>query len=224
MTQLARRAAGQAGGPAVPQRFVDLAIHGATKRAILEGMGFETLSAVQAATLAPLLAGRDVLAKARTGTGKTLAFLVPTIERLAAGAGEKGGAIRALVLSPTRELASQIAAEAAALTAFHAGFTTALLVGGMSAAKDARALAGRVDLVVATPGRLNDHLANTAGFARRLAGVQVRFAAGLALSRVVAPTSAAVQPCNPVKSRPTRPGAGPGRGRPAAGPGLPQSD
>ena len=62
MTQLARRAAGQAGGPAVPQRFVDLAIHGATKRAILEGMGFETLSAVQAATLAPLLAGRDVLA------------------------------------------------------------------------------------------------------------------------------------------------------------------
>ena len=72
-------------------------------------MGLKTATPVQTASMPPLLAGKDVVAKARTGTGKTVAFLLPTLQRLGTTERTGKGQIRALVLSPTRELAAQIA-------------------------------------------------------------------------------------------------------------------
>ena len=87
--------------------FAELGLGDAVLKA-LRDVGYETPSAIQAATIPPLLSGRDVLACAQTGTGKTAAFVLPILQRLAA---EKSvnGKIRVLVLTPTRELASQIA-------------------------------------------------------------------------------------------------------------------
>jgi ATP-dependent RNA helicase MSS116 len=170
--------AGKASLPPVAGRalFSELAISDGTKRAICVDMGYTSLTPVQEASLPLILSGTDVLAKAKTGTGKTLAFLVPTIEALLAQprpAGAGGNqAIRALVLSPTRELASQTAKEAATLTAHHAGMRTAVIVGGNNVKGDIARMGAPLDILIATPGRLKDHCENTAGFAARLAGVR----------------------------------------------------
>ena len=108
-----------------------------------------------------------------------MAFLIPTVERIAKlrkSAGGGGGGEReiyCLIISPTRELAAQIAAEAEALTKFHAGFAIVTIVGGTNINSDKRNFAGRTDILVATPGRLNDHLENTDGFARRFSNMSV---------------------------------------------------
>ena len=125
----------------------------------IAAMGFTTATPVQSATLPPLLEGADVVAKARTGTGKTLAFLVPTLQTLSTTARADKRQIRALVLSPTRELAAQIAESAAALTA-DGQLRTACIFGGTSMGRDRKQLSGEVDLLVATPGRLTDHMDN----------------------------------------------------------------
>lgn len=144
-------------------------------RAIAE-LGFERCTAVQHQTLPGLLRGEDMLAKARTGTGKTVAFLLPTIERLAMDqqkASRGASPIRALVISPTRELAQQISVEADQLMKHHSRLRAGCVVGGTKVSKDIRMFSqGNLDLLVATPGRLEDHLNNTAGFAERLGGVQ----------------------------------------------------
>ena len=149
--------------------FADLPINDQLKKA-LNGVGLETATPVQQATLPPLLEGKDVVAKARTGTGKTVAFLVPTLQRLMESKSNDKGQIRALVLSPTRELAAQIAEAAEGLVA-GSGLRTACIFGGTSMAKDRRALSGQVDLLVATPGRLWDHMQNER-LSPRLAGLQ----------------------------------------------------
>jgi ATP-dependent RNA helicase MSS116 len=112
------------------------------------------------------VAGRDVLAKARTGTGKTLAFLIPVVERLIK-LKPVPHAVGALVLSPTRELAMQIYEEGRLLTHFHK-LRSEVVFGGTNIRTDQRNLSGPVDILVATPGRLTDHLENTNGFAARL--------------------------------------------------------
>ena len=144
---------------------------------LLDGRtGFERCTAVQHQTLPGLLRGEDMLAKARTGTGKTVAFLLPTIERLAKDqqkASRGTSPIRALVISPTRELAQQISVEADQLMKHHSRLRAGCVVGGTKVSKDIRMFSqGHLDLLVATPGRLEDHLNNTAGFAERLGGVQ----------------------------------------------------
>ena len=175
----ASKAAPKAQLPAVAGRslFSELKISDATKRAICVDMGYTSLTPVQEASLPLILSGVDLLAKAKTGTGKTLAFLVPTIEALLAAPrapGAAGGAaIRALVLSPTRELAAQTAAEAATLTAHHAGMRSAVIFGGTNPKGDVARLAAPLDILVATPGRLKDHCENMPGFAARLAGVRI---------------------------------------------------
>ncbi|OQS01659.1 DEAD/DEAH box RNA helicase [Achlya hypogyna] len=141
--------------------YASLPLTSATQRAISEVMGYDTMTEVQAKTLPALLAGHDVLAKSKTGSGKTMAFLLPTIETLAA-APRDPAAIHALVLSPTRELATQIGVEAKKLTTFHE-LRTQCFVGGTSVDADARALAAPIDLLVATPGRLQDHLRSDTG-------------------------------------------------------------
>lgn len=151
------------------QRFEDLSISAETKRAISEGFHYELMTMVQAATLGPMLSGADVVARARTGTGKTLAFLVPMIERISKDPGGAGGKISALVLSPTRELAQQIADEAQVLMKFHNKLGVACFYGGTNINKDQNTLREKpVDILIATPGRMQDHLDNTPGFKDRL--------------------------------------------------------
>lgn len=111
-------------------------------------------TAVQAAAIPQALAGKDVIATAQTGTGKTLAFLIPVIEMLL---GQNVPGITALVLVPTRELAMQVVAQANALQGTPAP-QPALVVGGLPEARQLDAVRKGARLVVATPGRLEDYL------------------------------------------------------------------
>jgi ATP-dependent RNA helicase RhlE len=116
---------------------------------------FVTPTPVQAEAIPPLLEGRDVVATAQTGTGKTLAFAIPIIEALAAVPRSK--AIKVLILSPTRELAIQIDAAFRQLAA-GMRIRTAVVVGGLSEAKQLRDVKAGAEVVIATPGRLCDYL------------------------------------------------------------------
>jgi superfamily II DNA/RNA helicase len=127
---------------------------------------------IQSATLPDSIAGRDVLGRGRTGSGKTLAFALPIVTRLAQRpATRRPGRPRALVLAPTRELASQIAATIAPL-ADACSLRTATIFGGVGAGPQAAALRSGVDILVACPGRLLDHLSTGAA---SLAGVEITF-------------------------------------------------
>ncbi|WP_082100534.1 DEAD/DEAH box helicase [Demequina maris] len=111
---------------------------------------------IQVGTLPDTLAGRDVLGRGRTGSGKTLAFSLPTAARLGARGGRaKPGRPRALILAPTRELATQIDAVIAPLAAAY-GMRTATIFGGVSQRRQEQALHRGVEIVVACPGRLED--------------------------------------------------------------------
>ena len=143
--------------------FASLPISALTKRAIAEILCYQTLTAVQAETLPLALQGMDLIAKAKTGTGKTMGFLLPTIERVVAAIHSGTRGIHALVISPTRELASQIEEECQQLMTFHKPHLSARVVfGGTNVKADVRDLkaAHTPSLVVATPGRLNDLLYN----------------------------------------------------------------
>ncbi|MFN3615435.1 MAG: DEAD/DEAH box helicase, partial [Rubrimonas sp.] len=134
--------------------FTDFALSPAIQKALAQS-GFETPTPVQAQAIPPQLQGRDVLALAQTGTGKTAAFGLPLIEQLAGRPGRRPGATRALILAPTRELAVQIDDE---LKRFgkHLALRTVLVLGGTSRGAQIRAIAQGVDVIVATPGRLID--------------------------------------------------------------------
>ncbi len=124
-------------------------------RRALRQQGFEQPTPVQQRAIPPALEGRDVLGVAQTGTGKTMAFLLPSMQQMLRDGPAKGPAM--LVLAPTRELALQIAEEARRLSQY-TRLRIAAVYGGASLPKQAQALRQGVDLVVATPGRLMDHL------------------------------------------------------------------
>ena len=126
----------------------------------LKKHGFVVPTAVQAQAIPPALAGRDVVCTAQTGTGKTLAFVLPMIEALMKSEGVKAddrAGIHALVLSPTRELAIQIH-EAFTKIAGGTGIRAAVVVGGMSESTQLRAVRAGARVVIATPGRVVDFL------------------------------------------------------------------
>ncbi|KAH8917381.1 DEAD-domain-containing protein [Atractiella rhizophila] len=129
----------------------------------LDEMGFKTMMEVQARTIPPLLAGKDVLGAAHTGSGKTLAFLIPAVEMLSKLKFKPRNGTGAIVVSPTRELTMQIFGVAKDLMKHHSQ-TFALVMGGANRKAEAEKLAKGVNLVIATPGRLLDHLQNTKGF------------------------------------------------------------
>src|SRR5579863_1909784 len=135
------------------QNFSELQISNYTKER-LSLANFATPTPVQAAAIPQALEGKDVLATAQTGTGKTLAFLIPIIERLLAS---KTKGIEALVLVPTRELAMQVVDQYNALRGKQLS-PAALVVGGLPEAKQLAAIRAGARLVVATPGRLEDYL------------------------------------------------------------------
>jgi ATP-dependent RNA helicase RhlE len=120
-------------------------------RAVKE-QGYKEATPIQQMAIPEALAGKDVLGRAQTGTGKTAAFMLPTLHRLRDGDG-----LRALVLCPTRELAIQVA-ESAAVYAEHLHLWVGVIYGGTSVQKDIRDLRAGFDVLVATPGRLIDHL------------------------------------------------------------------
>src|SRR5438552_17337539 len=116
-------------------------------------LGFTRPTAVQKDAIPPALAGRDILACAMTGSGKTAAFLLPMMQRFLA---KRRGVTRALVLTPTRELAAQIDAHFAEL-GVHTPLTGAAVFGGVGMGPQEHAFRSAVDVIVATPGRLLDH-------------------------------------------------------------------
>ncbi|KAI6045110.1 DEAD-domain-containing protein [Pisolithus marmoratus] len=145
--------------------FSSLDLAQPTSRALKE-MGFETMTPVQAKAIPPLLAGKDVLGAARTGSGKTLAFLVPAVELLHRMKFKPRNGTGIIIISPTRELALQIFGVAKDLMAYHSQ-TFGIVIGGANRRAEAEKLEKGVNLLVATPGRLLDHLENTKGFVFR---------------------------------------------------------
>ncbi|CEI87408.1 Putative Dead box ATP-dependent rna helicase [Rhizopus microsporus] len=133
-----------------------------TKNAIKD-LGFEKMTEVQARTIPPLMAGRDVLGAAKTGSGKTLAFLIPAVEILYRLKFKPRNGTGAVIVSPTRELALQIFGVAKELLKYHQ-MTFGIVIGGANRKAEADKLVKGVNLLVATPGRLLDHLQNTRGF------------------------------------------------------------
>jgi len=123
----------------------------------LDEEGYTTPTPIQAKAIPPILEGRDLLGCAQTGTGKTAAFALPMLQLLAATPSPAGGkrVIRALVLSPTRELATQIADSFKAYGR-HLPFTTTVVFGGVGQNPQVQALTKGIDILVATPGRLLD--------------------------------------------------------------------
>ncbi|XP_062312368.1 ATP-dependent RNA helicase DDX18 [Osmerus eperlanus] len=133
-----------------------------TLKAVKE-MGFEHMTEIQHKSIRPLLEGRDVLAAAKTGSGKTLAFLIPSIELINKLKFMPRNGTGVVILSPTRELAMQTYGVMKELMAHHV-HTFGLIMGGSNRSAEAQRLANGVNIVVATPGRLLDHLQNTPGF------------------------------------------------------------
>ena len=118
--------------------------------------GYESPTPIQAQAIPFALEGRDIMASAQTGSGKTAAFLLPTLQRLTKRSEKPGKGPRALVLTPTRELAAQVEKNALAYAKNMRWFRTVSIVGGASFGYQTRALSKPVDLIVATPGRLMD--------------------------------------------------------------------
>jgi ATP-dependent RNA helicase RhlE len=133
--------------------FTALGLHPSIVKATRD-LEYKEPTPVQAGAIPPVLEGRDIIATAQTGTGKTAAFLLPVIHRLL---GQPRGSTKALVVSPTRELAEQIDDVCRGL-ARHTPVRSTLIVGGKPMGPQERALRAGVDIVVATPGRLLDHL------------------------------------------------------------------
>jgi len=156
-------------------RFSDLDLHPMTRKALVDGLGLQTMTHVQAKTYGAAREGKSILAHSRTGTGKTLAFLLPTIERLLdldLDLYNPSFSIGMVVIAPTRELAIQIADQCEILLGFHNKYrhnskqlTCACIYGGVKMQRDVRLLMGDhrgrniiPTILVSTPARLLEHL------------------------------------------------------------------
>ena len=150
-------------------QFSDLGLAKPLLKALTD-KGYTTPTPIQAQAIPTVMTGRDLLGIAQTGTGKTAAFALPILHRLAEDkkAAPRRG-FRCLVLSPTRELATQIA-ESFRDYGKHMGLTVATIFGGVKYGPQMKALAAGVDVVVATPGRLMDHLGEKSAI---LSGVEI---------------------------------------------------
>ncbi len=132
-------------------QFKDLGLIDALLRAVA-AEGYESPTPIQVQAIPPILEGRDLLGAAQTGTGKTAAFALPMLQRLG---GHKPNGVRALILTPTRELATQIG-DSFATYGQHLGMRHAVVFGGVAQGNQVRTIRRGVDIIVATPGRLLD--------------------------------------------------------------------
>ncbi|MDQ2931059.1 MAG: DEAD/DEAH box helicase [Gemmatimonadota bacterium] len=135
-----------------PTSFAELMLAPELLRAV-EDAGYTTPTPIQARAIPLILNGRDIMGLAQTGTGKTAAFTLPIVQRLLGGPRRA----RALILTPTRELAVQVK-DSFARYAIHSGLEIAVVYGGVPLGPQETALRGGVDVIVATPGRLLDHM------------------------------------------------------------------
>jgi len=145
------------------KKFSDLELSEGLQKSIKEVLGFEYMTKIQEKSIPHLLKGRDVLGAAKTGSGKTLSFLIPALELLnkVKFAHTKGTGV--VIITPTRELAQQIYDVAINLVAYQ-NRSVALIIGGSNKKFESIKLLKGAAIVVATPGRLLDHLMNTEGF------------------------------------------------------------
>jgi superfamily II DNA/RNA helicase len=146
--------------PAPPARFDTLALDAKLLRAVAD-QGYETMTPIQAKAIPIVLAGRDVMGAAQTGTGKTAAFSIPLLQKMLrhenASMSPARHPVRALVLAPTRELADQVAASVKAY-AKHTLLRSTVVFGGIDIKPQAVELKAGVEVLIATPGRLLDHI------------------------------------------------------------------
>ncbi|KAK4564260.1 hypothetical protein RGQ29_006365 [Quercus rubra] len=150
------------GGIMSSESFESLGLSEPTRNAIKD-IGFQHMTQIQARAIPPLLLGKDVLGAARTGSGKTLAFLIPAVELLHHIHFAPRNGTGVIIICPTRELAIQTHAVAKDLLKYHSQ-TLGLVIGGSARRTEAERIVKGVNLLVATPGRLLDHLQNTKGF------------------------------------------------------------
>ncbi|CAG5046590.1 unnamed protein product [Parnassius apollo] len=129
----------------------------------IKDMGFTTMTEIQAKAIPPLLEGRDLVGAARTGSGKTLAFLIPAIELIYKLQFKPRNGTGVIILSPTRELSMQTFGVLMELMKYH-HHTYGLVMGGANRSTEAQKLSKGINILVATPGRLLDHLQNTPDF------------------------------------------------------------
>ena len=146
------------------QKFADLPISEKTKRA-LATLGFEKMTEIQAKSIPECLRGKDLVGAAKTGSGKTLSFLIPIVELLTGIEFTRKQGTGAIIISPTRELSLQIYGVLRDImeSSGHPQ-THGLVMGGANRKAEADKLGKGVNILVCTPGRLLDHLANTRGF------------------------------------------------------------
>ena len=137
--------------PETQRTFAEIGLSGPILDAIKD-VGFVHPTPIQAEVIPPALTGKDIIALAQTGSGKTAAFVIPLAERLTHGQG-----LRALIISPTREIALQTQSFLELFGRNH-GLKTVCLIGGVKMRPQLTAVAGDVDIIVATPGRLLDHI------------------------------------------------------------------
>mmetsp|Transcript_34791 Transcript_34791/g.68462 ORF Transcript_34791/g.68462 Transcript_34791/m.68462 type:complete len:629 (-) Transcript_34791:14-1900(-) len=146
-------------------KFQDADLHQSTKKALANIFKLGSMTEIQAETYATASSGTDVLGRARTGTGKTLAFLIPALERLLKNDFQStiaGNKVGILVVSPTRELAMQIGDQAEKLLTYHKGLSCQVIFGGTKMGRDINLLNNRLPtILVATPGRLLAHMEDT---------------------------------------------------------------
>ncbi|CAN8245354.1 unnamed protein product [Cochlearia groenlandica] len=160
------------------KRFDESSLSPLTLKA-LSASGIVKMTRVQDATLSECLDGKDALVKAKTGTGKSMAFLLPAIETVLKAMNRSDNAhkvppVYALILCPTRELASQIAAEGKALLKYHEGIGVQTLIGGTRFKLDQQRLeSDPCQILIATPGRLLDHIENKCGLTSRLMALKL---------------------------------------------------
>ncbi len=133
--------------------FEEMELSAKTLKAI-EDMGYAEPSPIQGIAIPVVMQGKDIIGQAQTGTGKTAAFGIPIIERLDI----KSRDVQALVLTPTRELAIQVAGEINKLAKYHKGVNVVPIYGGQAIDRQIRALKLGVQVVIGTPGRMLDHL------------------------------------------------------------------
>ncbi len=138
-------------------QFSDL-LHDKNLLSALRSSGYEEPTPIQVKALPAALAGKDIMASAQTGSGKTAAFLLPSLQRITQRSDKPGKGPRVLVLTPTRELAAQVEKNAQTYAQNMKWLRTVTLVGGSSFGFQIKALSRPVDVIVATPGRLMDHM------------------------------------------------------------------
>ncbi len=135
------------------ERFEDLALAKEMRKAVAD-MGFEEMTPIQAKTIPVILSGRDVIGQAQTGTGKTLAFGIPLIEKI----NPKIKKLQAIILCPTRELAIQVSEELKKLLRYKKDVSVLPIYGGQPIDRQIRALRSGAHVVIGTPGRTIDHI------------------------------------------------------------------